>query len=38
VVKNGSTIGKNTDGSAIIVDAKGKHLIAIIDEHSHCNF
>lgn len=39
LVKNGkiAAIGKNiTDGSAIIVDAKGKHLTSgIIDEHSH---
>jgi imidazolonepropionase-like amidohydrolase len=39
LVKNGkiSAIGKNIiDASAIIVDAKGKHLTSgIIDEHSH---
>jgi predicted amidohydrolase YtcJ len=37
LVKKIAAIGKNiTDGSAIIVDAKGKHLTSgIIDEHSH---
>jgi imidazolonepropionase-like amidohydrolase len=39
LVKNGkiASIGKNlSDGSAITIDAKGKHLTSgIIDEHSH---
>jgi imidazolonepropionase-like amidohydrolase len=39
LIKNGkiAAIGKNiTDASAIVVDAKGKHLTSgIIDEHSH---
>jgi dihydroorotase-like cyclic amidohydrolase len=39
LVKNGkiAAIGNNlSDGSATVIDAKGKHLTSgIIDEHSH---